>query len=199
MASEDNPTGVAEAVMTSRMRISALARQSWAETGASEGDDNSLWISANSMWSSINNRYSIGQARGEDFEVDLHDLWFIYYHAAMNVSSASPNQDRLVVQILQAREQGALVRCRLDGNTIDTASTADGVIWTDLPYLVPDMTSFWIKGCGSMSAAQRLNLASFLAKLASISLVHDKLCVLALVILRDSLEDPKIARLFGRP
>ena len=171
-----------------RARASASYRQSLAESARAEGDNNILWVSATSMWSSINKRYSEGQASGEAFEIDLHDLWFTYYQAAMNVSSASANQDRLAFQIVQAREQGVLLRHDSVERSTEPASTVEGIIWTDLPFLVPDMTGFWIQGCASMSGAQRVNFASFLAKLASVSLANDKLCGIALIVMRETLE-----------
>lgn len=179
---------VGAGIPTPRLRASTMARQSWAEAARREGDDNSLWVSAQSMWMSINNRYSRSQATGEDFAVDLHDLWFIYCQASMNISSQSPCQDRLALQILQAREQGALTRQNPDHSTTDSASTSDGVIWIDLPYLVSDMTEFWAANYATMSGSQRLNISAFLARLASVGVAGDRLCGIALMVLRETLE-----------
>ncbi|KGO71454.1 Protein of unknown function DUF3632 [Penicillium italicum] len=50
---------------------------------------------------------------------------------------------------------------------IDIARITEGTVWNDLPFLVTDMTNHWINNCGPLSGTQRLNFASYLAKLAS--------------------------------
>lgn len=174
-----------------RMRLSAIARQQWADSARREGNDNGLWVSTTSKWFSINLRFSQCQVSSHALEIDLHDLWFMYYHASKNISHDNPALDRLAFQVMQAREQGALSRQSSGPHAIERAVTSGGIIWTDLPFLVSDMTEFWIKDCAVMDAAQRLNFATFLAKLASVGLASDKLCSIALIVLRDTLETPR--------
>jgi hypothetical protein len=69
--------------------------------------------------------------------------------------------------------------------------TQDGKIWKDLPFLVRDMTNYWIQESGSMSTDQRRNFASFLAKLSAVGVADDKLCGCALIVLRDTLESTR--------
>jgi hypothetical protein len=71
---------------------------------------------------------------------------------------------------------------------IGEAVTRDGKIYKDLPFLVGDMTDYWIRESGSMSTNQRQNFASFLAKLSAAGVADDKLCGCALITLRDTLE-----------
>ena len=190
MASNSSPPTVThgEAALTSREQASVLYRQSLVETARMEGDDSSLWISAASMWTSINDRYSRAQKPGEAFEIDMHDLWFTYYQAPMNISDTSPNQDKLAFQIIQAREQGVLSRYDPINETTENASTAEGLIWRDLPFLVPDMIGFLTNECASMGSTQRVNFASFLVRISSASLANDQLRGIALMVMRETFE-----------
>jgi hypothetical protein len=95
------------------------------------------------------------------------------------------------VQILQMQELGALVRKGENDDTTEEARTSDGRIWEDLPFLVVDMTQFWLHHSGELRPTHRQNLASFLAKLCSVGVGGDKLCGLALIILRNALESGK--------
>lgn len=180
------------------MRISANQRQAWVDEARTQGSDNTLWRTATSYISNINIRYSRSQKFGNDFEIDFHDLWFLYYQASMNTSNESANQDRLVVQIIQTQQQGALKRrSGIDGNAAVVATTSDGLIWTDLPFFVSDMTRFWTNDWVAMSAANRINFASFVAKLASVGITEDKLCGIALSIFCDALETARPLGSFG--
>jgi hypothetical protein len=136
----------------------------------------------------VNIRYSKSNAPIEAFEWDMHDLWHAYYHAAMNISNGSPKQDRLAFQVIQAKEQGVLTKCT-PGNDVEEeavpteAMTSDGRIWTDLPFFVQDMTDYWVRYSAMMTAEQRLNFATFLAKLTSVGLIDDRLSGIALIVL----------------
>ncbi|XWW96333.1 hypothetical protein V2A60_004306 [Cordyceps javanica] len=169
-----------------------MLRSSVAETGRAEGDKNRLWESARSL-ASINRQYTGSGKPASAFEIDLHDLWFTYYHAAKNTIDANPVLDRLVVQIIQARELGPLYDpSPTDASVITKAITSDGVIWTDLPFLVPDMTAFWDQDWSTMSASNLLSFATFLAKLASVGVCQDRLSSIGLGLLRDTLETPRL-------
>jgi|ERR1700722_18125045 hypothetical protein len=83
---------------------------------------------------------------------------------------------------------GVLLRKGENMEIIEEAVTRDGKIYKDLPFLVGDMTDYWIRESGSMSTNQRQNFASFLAKLSAAGVADDKLCGCALITLRDALE-----------
>ncbi|KAA8651994.1 DUF3632 domain-containing protein [Aspergillus tanneri] len=117
----------------------------------------------------------------------LHSLWYIYYQCSKYISYESTEQDRLVLDILRTRGQGPLMR-PAPSCGIDIARTPDGAVWNDLPFLATDMTNFWVNNCAAMSANQRLNVASFLAKLASTRVVKDKLCQIALILFSETFE-----------
>ena len=179
--------------LTSRARISKIIRELYTESARKGGDGNDLWLSAASHISSTSLRFqqSIAGDPVEPFEWDMHDLWYLYIHASMNINDQCAEQDRLVVQILQMRELGVLVRKGENDDTTEEARTSDGRIWKDLPFLIPDMTHFWLLHSGSLTSVHRQNLASFLAKLASVSVGGEKFCGLALIILRNALESSK--------
>jgi hypothetical protein len=162
-----------------------------ADAAHCEGSDNGLWITATSKWSSINRRFQLNVSAAQ-LELDLHDLWFLYCEAAKNTAYNHPAMDRLAFQVVQAQAQGTLSRhCTTsEGKRTDRehAFTRDGKIWADLPFFVHDMTSFWIADCASMQPTNRLNLATFLAKLASVGVLDDRLCGIALITLRQALE-----------
>lgn len=170
-----------------RTTLSNKLRRSVAKTARAEGNSNSLWAAAGSL-SSIHGQFAGSDKPATELEIDLHDLWFTYYHAAKNTLADNPTLDRLVVQILQAREIGPLQRPADAGGSTTTATTSDGVIWTDLPFLVPDMTWFWLEDWAAMRADNRLAFSTFLAKLASVGVCRDRLSSIGLTLFRDTLE-----------
>ncbi|KAK4122870.1 hypothetical protein N657DRAFT_646627 [Parathielavia appendiculata] len=135
-------------------------------------------------------------------DIDMHGLWHTFWHGAINTAPDSPKLDWLALHIIQAREQGVVLiqgfkpddasgeRDRDRNNEPQAAVTFDGsLIWTDLPFLVPDMTAHWINESAAMSSAQRLSGAQFLAQLAAAgAAADDALCGIALEVLREALE-----------
>ena len=182
---------VVEISLSSRAKVSAIARECYAKAAKEGGNDNRLWVTADSTFSSTSLRYTVSGHPIEPFEWDMHDLWYLYLQASMNISSERAEQDRLVGQILYARELGVLVRKGVNVEIREEAVTQDGKIWKDLPFLVRDMTNYWIQESGSMSTDQRRNFASFLAKLSAVGIADDKLCGCALIVLRDTLESTR--------
>jgi Protein of unknown function (DUF3632) len=176
-------------------------RASWEIEGRRGGDDNKLgFVACTSIIWAASGSFSFGAPEARlRLEPDLHDLWFAYYHASRNITSAHANQDRLVVQLLTAGAMGVLTRRR--SRAADSGSTSsvdyDGEreeavvgdngarLWRDLPFLVEDMTAFWLQAEGT--PAERQNFASFLARLVGVG-VDDRLAGCALSILRDTLE-----------
>lgn len=142
----------------------------------------------------VSNRYcSIGDGV-DSLENQLHSLWHIYYQLGRYTSHETPDHDRLVLDILRIQGMGPLTRPAPGLYGIDIARTVEGTLWNDLPFLVTDMTDFWINNCASMSGAHRLNFASFLAKLASTRVSKDRMCQIALVLFRTTFEDGRDLR-----
>jgi hypothetical protein len=112
----------------------------------------------------------------DSLEGYLHSLWHMYYQLARYTSHDSREHDRLVLDILRIQGLGPLTRPVSGNYGIDIARTVEGTLWNDLPYLVTDMTEFWINNCATMSGVQRLNYTSFLAKLASTRVSKDRIC-----------------------
>jgi hypothetical protein len=125
----------------------------------------------------------------ETLEPILHDFWYVCYHGGRHLSHESPEHDRLVLDIVRFRAIGALKRpAKTNHQDIEIARTTAGVVWEDLPFLVADMTDYWLNDCATMNATQRCNVARFLAKLASAGLSNDGLFQIALLVFRDALE-----------
>lgn len=142
----------------------------------------------------VSNRYcSLGDGV-DSLEGYLHSLWHIYYQLGRNTSHETAEHDRLVLDILRIQGLGPLTRPVLGNYGIDVARTIDGTVWNNLPFLVSDMTDFWINNCASMSGAHRLNFASFLAKLASVRVSQDRMCQLALILFRSTFEEGRDLR-----
>jgi hypothetical protein len=143
----------------------------------------------------ISNRYcSIGD--GVDFlEGYLHSIWHIYYQLGRYTSHETPDHDRLV----RIQGLGPLTRPVSGLYGIDIARTVEGMLWNDLPFLVTDMTDFWINNCASMSGTHRLIFASFLAKLTSNRVSKDRMCQIALVLFRTTFEDGRDLRTMEDP
>lgn len=110
----------------------------------------------------------------------------------MNIPEDSPEQDRLALQIIQLREQGLLVRDQTadaESRGLTRGTTADGDVWTDLPFMIPDMTKHWLDEHAGMSSAQRISFSKFIAKLAAAGAGrNDGLCGIALLTFREALE-----------
>ncbi|KAB5511573.1 hypothetical protein GE09DRAFT_1047543 [Coniochaeta sp. 2T2.1] len=190
------------------MRIS-VARAETEQEALGDGDDNTLWESAWSLVASINCRL-LGSDPAPDpalLDVDMHDLWHMYWHGAINTAPGSPKLYRLALSIIQIREQGVLIRGsephsfkgsptapdQYSEDETSLARTSDSArIWTDLPFLVEDMTAHWTNSHATLSSAQRLSGAQFLSHMAAAGAVEDDaLCGIALIVLREALETPR--------
>ncbi|KAF9771033.1 hypothetical protein IL306_011345 [Fusarium sp. DS 682] len=144
----------------------------------------------NRTWN-INNRYcNIGDGI-DSLEGNLHSIWHIYYQLSRHTSHETSDHDRLVLDIVKIQGLGPLTRPVSGCYGIDVARTVEGTLWNDLPFLVTDMTKFWIDNCATLSGAQRLNFASFLAKLASTRVSKDRMCQIALILFRSAFEDAR--------
>jgi hypothetical protein len=130
----------------------------------------------------------------ESLEAHIHSLWYMYYELGRNISSESPEHEGIVLDILRIQGMGPLTRHACGVNGIVIARTVDGTLWNDLPFLVGDMTNFWVNHSASMSGTHRLNLATFLAKLASTRVTKDRLCQVALLIFRSLFESLRALR-----
>lgn len=170
-----------------RRRVSDLFRRSVKEHAESSAE-NQLWQTAQDAVSNLQRRYVNSQNDGDGFEIDLHDIWYTYYHAAKNTDWQSPMLDRLVLQICCTWELGSVSRGHLLEASV--ATTSDGVIWTDLPFLAADMLRYWKEDWRGMAAQKRLSFATFTAKLAS-SGACVRINTIGLTILRDALEVPR--------
>ncbi|KAL7932091.1 hypothetical protein V8C35DRAFT_308463 [Trichoderma chlorosporum] len=180
-----------------------MAQLQWLSKGDRESieeairqkDFDGLKSSANSKISFINEEYSRAGRPADAFKPILQDLWYLYYQVGKNVPYSSPEQDKWILHILQARGQGNLTRRAQssqkddddDNHKREIATTSAGVIWDDLPFFTADMADFWVKDFATMSATQRVNLSHFLAKLTSTG-VDDNLCGIALLIFIDTFE-----------
>jgi hypothetical protein len=75
-------------LLTPRARISAIARQARREDSRRNGNDNQLWVSAESVRHSINSRFyheptaaQPPSSFAEGLELDMHELWHLFYQA----------------------------------------------------------------------------------------------------------------------
>ena len=153
------------------------------------GIESTLWFTIRSHVLSINHRYTSNTHPAILVEYDMHDLWYIFVQAAKITNADDPEQDRLVSQLLYAREMGTIRRTAI--GTEEEAITSDGFrIWTDLPYLVKDMREAWGKSM-DMSPTHRHNFAAFTARLTAIGVCDPDLTFCALWLLRQTLETPR--------
>ncbi|KAJ5346648.1 hypothetical protein N7541_009130 [Penicillium brevicompactum] len=118
----------------------------------------------------------------------------MYYELGRNISSESPEHEGVVLDILRIQGMGPLTRPAPGLYGVDIARTVDGTLWNDLPFFVDDMTDLWVNNGGVMSGKHRLNLSTFLAKLASTRVAKDRLCQIALLVFRYLFESPQALR-----
>lgn len=119
-----------------------MIREDWAQSAKEDGNDNSLWEDVFGFVSSTSSRYTRSDVPAQLLEEDMHDLWYLFFQASMNISGERAEQDRLIMQILYARELGVLLRKGENMEIIGEAVTRDGRIYKDLPFLVGDMTDY---------------------------------------------------------
>jgi len=118
----------------------------------------------------------------------LHHLWHFIVEIAKNTHFDDSKQDSLVRWILSFREMGVLTNPK---EAIVVAKASNGQrLWVDLPYLAEDIRKSWIIHF-SMTVEQRINFASFIARLASIGVCDNTLAVCALLLFRDTFEIPR--------
>ncbi|PYH92993.1 hypothetical protein BO71DRAFT_9377 [Aspergillus ellipticus CBS 707.79] len=193
------PKGTTELIT----RESASRDAEHVRTAAARGEFEDLRDDAffNRTWV-VSDRYCNVGDGVDSLEEYLHSLWHIYYQLGRYTSHETADHDRLVLDILRIQGKGPLTRPVpwLYGNDrIDIARTVKGTLWNDPPFLVADMTDFWVNNCASMSGFQRLNFASFLAKLASTRVSKDRICQVDLVLFRTTFEVGRDLRTTGEP
>jgi hypothetical protein len=139
----------------------------------------------------ISDRYCAEGDGVDSLEGYIHSVWYIYYQLSRVTLHRTPEQDRLVLDIVRIQGLGPLTRPVSGNYGIDIARTVQGTLWNDLPFLATDMTDFWIHNCAPLSGMQRLNFASFLAKLASTCVSNHRVCQIALVLFRSAFEEKR--------
>ncbi|KAI1112360.1 hypothetical protein F5Y14DRAFT_275362 [Nemania sp. NC0429] len=171
------------------------------EARARAGDVLGLRTTANNTISHLSSHFvtepHIDFSGGWTFQ--LQNLWHLYY-----VTGKYCPEDAVaaaVLQLLETSQRGLLARSRIDSSGAVEVEHAAVVVrvgrhiiqqylWQDLPFLVPDMTSYWIQDCARMSCSQRVNICQFWASLVAASSAPWSygLCRIALMVLRDTLE-----------
>jgi hypothetical protein len=153
-------------------------------------DNNATWRNIRMFTKTISSHYLRGAnsdlPKKYRYELDMHELWYWVAQAARYIAADHPAQDRLVAQVQHVREMGNLSRRNETGEE-EIATTSDGNIWSDLPFLVEEVQSAW-KASGTLPSVERHNLSAFVARLASVGVRDPDLGVVALWVLRDTLE-----------
>jgi len=172
------------------------------EARARAGDVRGLWTTANNTISHLSSHFVTEPH--VDFSggwiLQLQNLWHLYFVGG----KYCPSEEMLaplVLQLVETSERGLLARnqIRSDGTVeVEHAPVVvrlgDHVIqqylWQDLPFFVPDMTSYWTQDCARMSHSQRVSISLFWGSLVAASSAPWSygLCRIALIVLRDTLE-----------
>ena len=124
----------------------------------------------------------------DSLEEYLHSLWHKSYQLSRHIPHETPDHGHLVLDILRTQGKGPLTRPAPGLYGTDIACTVDGTLWYDLPFLVADMTDFWIDNCVLTVGAPRLNFVLPLVILVSTQASRDRLCQIALVVFRMTFE-----------
>jgi hypothetical protein len=153
-------------------------------------DNSATWHTIRMFTKTITSQYLHGAnsdlPKKYGYELDIRELWNWIAQAARYIAADHPAQDRLVAQVLHAREMGNLSRKNEAGEQ-EVATTSDGNIWSDLPFLVEEVQSAW-KASDTFPSLERHNLSAFIARLTSVGIRDPGLGIIALWILRDTLE-----------
>ncbi|KAI0402549.1 hypothetical protein F4802DRAFT_351072 [Xylaria palmicola] len=172
------------------------------EARARMGDARGLWTTANNTISHLSSHFvtepHIDFSGGWTFQ--LQNLWHLYYVTGKHCSEDAVTP--AVLQLLETSQRGLLARSQISSSSggveVEHAPVVVRVgnhiiqqyLWQDLPFLVPDMTSYWVQDCARMSSSQRVRISSFWASLVAASTAPWSygLCRIALMVLRDALE-----------
>jgi Protein of unknown function (DUF3632) len=153
-----------------------------AEEKSRLSNQSTLWSSIREFILNINHRYVQSKQPVTFFQHDLHDLWYMFIRTAQVTDADSPSQDRLVAQLIYAKE--LLSTGRRTGQTTDDAF----MLWTDLPYLVEDMREAWENQSMKLDPIHRHNFAAFTARLLALGVCDSRISWCALWLLREALE-----------
>ncbi|KAI0971567.1 hypothetical protein F4678DRAFT_88888 [Xylaria arbuscula] len=171
------------------------------EARARGGDVRGLWTTADNTISHLSSHFvtepHVDFSGGWTFQ--LQNLWHLYYVTGKHCSEEAVAP--VVLQIIETSQRGLLARNQIGSSGVIEVEHAPVVVrvgnhiiqqylWQDLPFLVPDMTSYWMQDCARMSSSQRVRISFFWASLAAASSAPWSygLCRIALIVLRDTLE-----------
>ena len=178
-----------EEIIASRGRFQAIANKQMEEEAERDeklpNTETTIWKTIRGSIPNTNYRYTVTTHPIEVFEYDMHDLWHSFYQSAKVTPENDAGQDRLVQQILYARELGIL--SRTTSGEYEEAVTSDGKIWTDLPFLVGDFTGFWERSM-ELSPLHRVNFAAATARLVAVGIGGEGLSSCALWLFRETME-----------
>ncbi|KAI8963849.1 hypothetical protein F5Y11DRAFT_318178 [Daldinia sp. FL1419] len=140
----------------------------------------------------IEEGWRVREWRGQ-LELHTRFLWQCIFDAARFCDKK--HKDRLVVQVMLIHGMGDMIGTEVVDFLPTTeravvASTSKGVLWSDMPFFVEDMTRLWTLEGAIMSRTQRRNLSAVLATLGGIGL-DDKLCGIGIIVLRETFETPR--------
>lgn len=153
---------------------------------AAKGDENTLTDTFASDINAVSSLCVMTNLPIGDLEICLRNHWYIAFQAATNYDWMNSKQDTLVRLILGAQTMGILSR-QSSGIMCQTSA---GRIWSDLPYLTEDALNVSLQSA-NLTVHKRRNLASFLARLASVGICNDALAGCALIVFREALESPR--------
>jgi hypothetical protein len=131
----------------------------------------------------ITDRYTNSDHDISVFEVDMHDLWYMFIQAAKAIPEDEPVADQLACQVLRARNFGTISRARsgIVATSGERAITSTQQrIWVDLPFLVDALQCAWAAPSSDITTTEKCNLAGFTARLASFGVYTDELISCAL-------------------
>ncbi|KAI1362141.1 hypothetical protein F5Y08DRAFT_284418 [Xylaria arbuscula] len=171
------------------------------EARARAGDVRGLWTTADNTISHLSSHFvtepHVDFSSGWTFQ--LQNLWHLYY-----VTGKFCSEDAVapvVLQLIETSHRGLLARNQISSNGTVEVEHAPVIVrvgnhiiqqylWQDLPFLVPDMTSYWLQDCARMSSSQRVRISFFWSSLVAASSAPWSygLCRIALIVLRDTLE-----------
>ncbi|KAK6592422.1 hypothetical protein H4I96_11653 [Botrytis cinerea] len=154
-------------------------------------NDPKLWNRARMLIRSITQRYvnSINSVHLIDvFEIDLHDLWYLFVETAKITPTNEAEADRLVNQVIYARELGETSRIVVSpaGESNKNHSDMDRS-----PLLGDRSTRCVATSMMKMTMVERENLAGFTARLAALGVCDSELMSCALMLFREALETPR--------
>lgn len=158
------------------------------ESNKQEAPDQ-LWWHFRMKIRNITKRYMGGTHPMGYHEISIHEAWEGFIEAAKVTPYDDPAADRLVMQIVIAKQLGVLKIPARKGEGFEEAMTSSGErMWAELPFFARDLREYWAESMASMERTERAYLAGVCGRLCASGVCETEVASCVLILFREALE-----------